>query len=85
MRYLRKGREPVVYVHSSRWDVWAATWWLARVRGKSVVIALHSETPHNGLSAGQAGIITDVIAEWAARVSLDEWLSRPLLTERQWR
>ncbi|MBN1347414.1 MAG: glycosyltransferase family 4 protein [Phycisphaerae bacterium] len=44
VRYLRKGREPVVYVHSSRWDVWAATWWLSRVRGKSVVIALHTDS-----------------------------------------
>ncbi len=43
-RYLRRGREPVVYVHSSRWDVWAATWLLSRVRGKVVIIAVHTDS-----------------------------------------
>jgi len=42
--YLLRGREPVVYVHTSRWDVWAATWWLSRVRGKSVIIAVHTDS-----------------------------------------
>lgn len=44
VRYVLRGPEPVVYVHSSRWDVWAATWWLARARGKSVIIALHTDS-----------------------------------------
>jgi len=43
-RYLLFGREPVVFVHTSRWEMWAATWWLSRVRGKSVVIALHTDS-----------------------------------------
>jgi glycosyltransferase involved in cell wall biosynthesis len=42
--FLLCGREPVVYLHSSRWGIWAATWWLSRVRGKSVVIALHTDS-----------------------------------------
>lgn len=44
LRYLLRGREPVVYVHTSRWDVWRATWWLSRIRGKSVVIAVHTDS-----------------------------------------
>ncbi len=44
LKYLLTGREPVVYVHTSRWDVWAAMWWLARVRGKRVIIAVHTDS-----------------------------------------
>lgn len=44
VKYILRGKEPVVYVHSSRWDVWTATWWLSRVRGKAVVIAVHTDS-----------------------------------------
>lgn len=44
LQYLVCGREPVVYVHTSQWGIWAATWWLSRVRGKAVVIALHTDS-----------------------------------------
>lgn len=44
VKYLLTASEPVIYLHTSRWDVWAATWWLARVRGKRIVIALHTDS-----------------------------------------
>lgn len=44
IRYLFGAREPVIYVHSSRWDVWAATWLLSRIRGKTVIIAVHTDS-----------------------------------------
>ena len=44
VKYLLTGREPVVYLHTSRWDVWATAWWLSRVRGRAVVIALHTDS-----------------------------------------
>ncbi len=44
VRYILTAREPVIYIHSSRWDVWSATWWLSRVRGKSVIIAVHTDS-----------------------------------------
>ncbi len=42
--YLLRGPEPVVYVHTSRWDVWRATWWLSRVRGKAVILSVHTDS-----------------------------------------
>jgi glycosyltransferase involved in cell wall biosynthesis len=42
--YLLRAREPVIFVHSSRWDIWAATWWLSRVRGKAVILAIHTDS-----------------------------------------
>ncbi len=43
-KYLLCGREPVVYLHTSQWGIWAATWWLSRVRGKSVIITVHTDS-----------------------------------------
>ncbi len=43
LRYLFFGREPSLFTHGAHWHVWAATWFLARVRGKKVVITLHGE------------------------------------------
>jgi len=42
-RYLFLGREPSFFTLGNHWQVWAATWFLVRVRGKKVVIALHGE------------------------------------------
>jgi len=41
--HLLRGREPVVYVLSSKWPVQAATWIPSRLRGKRVVINLQGE------------------------------------------
>ena len=43
LRYLFTSREPVVYIMTNQWPVWASSWILSRVRGKKVVLSFHSE------------------------------------------
>jgi glycosyltransferase involved in cell wall biosynthesis len=43
LRFLLFGAEPAVYIVGDQWPLWAASWFLSRVRGKRVVIALHGE------------------------------------------
>lgn len=43
LRYLFTSREPVVYIMTNQWPVWASSWVLSRVRGKKVVLSFHSE------------------------------------------
>ncbi|MFP8873321.1 MAG: glycosyltransferase family 4 protein, partial [Myxococcota bacterium] len=43
LRYLLTAREPVVYIMTNQWPVWAGSWILSRVRGKKVVLAFHGE------------------------------------------
>ena len=43
LRYLFTSREPVVYIMTNQWPVWAGSWILSRVRGKKVVLSFHSE------------------------------------------
>jgi glycosyltransferase involved in cell wall biosynthesis len=43
LRYVLRGREPVIYIHNDQWQAWALAWFLSRVRQKKVVICFHSE------------------------------------------
>jgi len=42
VRYLLMGREKTIHLHASSWLAWAAIEWWERVRGKRVVLTVHS-------------------------------------------
>ena len=42
VRYLLMGEEPTIHLHASHWAAWASIAWLERVRGKRVVLTVHS-------------------------------------------
>ena len=52
LRYLFTGREPVVYIMTNQWLVWAGSWVLSRLRGKKVVLAFHGEAVTWALQSG---------------------------------
>lgn len=43
LMYLLRGKEPIAYFVADQWQVWAAVWFLSRLRGKKVIIGLRSE------------------------------------------
>jgi len=43
LKYLLTSKEPVIYFQNSQWAIWAASWFLSRLRGKKVIFILHGE------------------------------------------